>query len=68
MSRAQRIAAYLASNTEKPYAEWLAEQDHPQRLAGKAWPLGAIALFVLTCLAAAVALITVAVKARPGVQ
>jgi hypothetical protein len=67
MSRTKRIADYLASGSTKPFTEWLAEQDHAQRLAGKWWPFGAIALFVLACIAATIAIIVGAMKARTGV-
>lgn len=68
MSRSQRISAYLASQSDKTFKEWLAQHDHPDRLAGKVWPLGAIALFVLACFAVAMSFIVLAVKTRPGVH
>lgn len=68
MTRAKRIAEYLASNSPLSYRDWLAQQDHAERLAGKLWPLGAVALFVLLCLAATIAVITVAIKTHQGAQ
>jgi cytochrome c oxidase assembly factor CtaG len=68
VNRTRRIANYLASDTTMSYREWVAHQDHADRLAGKLWPLGALALFVLACVAATIAVITVAIKTRQGVQ